>query len=98
MLQKLTFNNHCVYSINYRLILATKYGYKCINDKLSSSLYQIILNIYYSWKITLNEFNHDKDHIHLLLEFTPKIQSSKFINNLKTVSSRLIKKIFYLFR
>ncbi|WP_376984252.1 IS200/IS605 family transposase (plasmid) [Borrelia recurrentis] len=44
------------------------------------------------WKITLNEFNHDKDHIHLLLEFTPNIQPSKFINNLKTVSSRLIRK------
>ncbi|WP_411431084.1 transposase [Borreliella bissettiae] len=46
----------------------------------------------YSWKITLNEFNHDKDHIHLLLEFTANIQPSKFINNLKTVSSRLIRK------
>nr|WP_234909384.1 transposase [Borreliella turdi] len=30
--------------------------------------------------------------MHLLLEFTPNIQPSKFINNLKTVFSRLIKK------
>ncbi|WP_420025798.1 IS200/IS605 family transposase [Borreliella valaisiana] len=30
--------------------------------------------------------------MHLLLEFTPNIQPSKFINNLKTVSSRLIRK------
>ncbi|WP_418905901.1 IS200/IS605 family transposase [Borreliella carolinensis] len=92
MSQKLTFNNHCVYSINYHLILVTKYRHKCINDKPSSSLYQIILNICYSWKITLNEFKHGKDHIYLLLEFTPNIQPSKFINNLKTVSSRLIRK------
>ncbi|WP_376984242.1 transposase (plasmid) [Borrelia recurrentis] len=35
--------------------------------ELSSSFYQIILNICSLWKITLNEFNHDKDHIHLLL-------------------------------
>ncbi|WP_414143491.1 IS200/IS605 family transposase [Borreliella burgdorferi] len=92
MSQKLNFNNHCVYSINYHLILVTKYRHKCINAKLSSSLCQIIINICYLWKATLNEFNHDKDHIHLLLKFTPNIQPSKFINNLKTVSSRLIKK------
>ncbi|WP_327786619.1 transposase [Borreliella turdi] len=49
------------------------------------------------WGITLNEFKHDKDHIHLLLEFTPNIQPSEFINNLKIAFSRLIKKIFYLF-
>ncbi|PRR59242.1 IS200/IS605 family transposase [Borreliella burgdorferi] len=63
-----------------------------MNAKLSSSLCQIIINICYLWKVTLNEFNHDKDHIHLLLKFTPNIQPSKFINNLKTVSSRLIRK------
>ncbi|WP_419255352.1 IS200/IS605 family transposase [Borreliella afzelii] len=78
--------------MNYHLILVTKYRHKCINAELSFSLYQIILNICSLWKITLNEFNHDKDHIHLLLEFTPNIQPSKFINNLKTVSSRLIRK------
>ncbi|PRR19686.1 hypothetical protein CV644_06550 [Borreliella burgdorferi] len=64
MSQKLTFNNLCIYSINYHLILVTKYRYECINDRLSSSLYQIILNICYSWKITLNEFNHNKAHIY----------------------------------
>ncbi|XOU12855.1 transposase [Borreliella americana] len=34
-----------MYSINYHLVLVTKYRHKCINNKLSSSLYQIILNI-----------------------------------------------------
>ncbi|ETZ17932.1 Transposase [Borrelia duttonii CR2A] len=42
MSHKLTFNNHCVYSINYHLVLVTKYRHKCINAELSSSLYQII--------------------------------------------------------
>ncbi|WP_210374665.1 IS200/IS605 family transposase, partial [Borreliella garinii] len=72
--------------------IGCKYRHKCINTEISSSLYQIILNICSLWKVSLNEFNHDKDHIHLLLEFTPNIQPSKFINNLKTVSSRLIRK------
>ncbi|WP_418906463.1 IS200/IS605 family transposase (plasmid) [Borreliella turdi] len=100
MSHKLTFNNHRVYSINYHLVLVTKYRHKCINTEISFSLYQIILNICSLWKVSLNEFNHDKDHIHLLLEFTPNIQPSKFINNLKTVSSRLIRKKYstYLYK
>ncbi|WP_418457381.1 transposase [Borreliella andersonii] len=38
---------------------------------------------YSLYKRTRDEFNYDKDHIHLLIEFIPKIQTSKFINNLK---------------
>ena len=46
------------------------------------------------WEIDLLEFNGEADHIHLLLEMHPNIMPSKFINNLKTVSSRLIRKEF----
>ncbi|WP_214646006.1 transposase [Borreliella spielmanii] len=40
----------------------------------------------------MHKFNYDKDQVHLLLEFNPNIHPSKFINNLKPVSSRLIRK------
>lgn len=46
------------------------------------------------WDSELVEFNGEKDHVHLLLELTPKIEPSKMVNNLKTVSSRLIRKEF----
>jgi putative transposase len=38
------------------------------------------------------EFNGEPDHVHLLIDYNPKVQISKFVNNLKTVSSRLIRK------
>ncbi|WP_421115101.1 transposase (plasmid) [Borreliella andersonii] len=38
---------------------------------------------YSLYKRTRDEFNYDKDHIHLLIKFIPKIQTSKFTNNLK---------------
>jgi len=47
------------------------------------------------WDIILLEFGGECDHIHLLLDFHPSAQPSKFVNNLKTVSSRLIRKEFY---
>jgi putative transposase len=32
--------------------------------------------------------------VHLLIDYNPKVQISKLVNNLKTVSSRLIRKEF----
>lgn len=40
------------------------------------------------------EFNGERDHVHLLIRYHPQVQLSKFIANLKTVSSRLIRKEF----
>ncbi len=46
------------------------------------------------WEVGLDEFGGEADHIHLLLDMHPNIMPSKFINNLKTVTSRLIRKEF----
>ena len=47
-----------------------------------------------NWAIELIEFRGEEDHIHLLLDMHPNIRPSRFINSLKTVSSRLIRKAF----
>jgi putative transposase len=44
------------------------------------------------WDIELVEFGGEADHIHLLLDMHPNIMPSKFINSLKTVTSRLMRK------
>ncbi len=46
------------------------------------------------WEAQVIEFNGEADHIHLLIDYSPKVQVSKLVNNLKTVSSRLIRKEF----
>ena len=46
------------------------------------------------WSCELIEFNGEADHVHLLIETNPTVQLSKLINNLKTVSSRLIRRDF----
>ncbi|WP_205736062.1 IS200/IS605 family transposase [Acidiferrobacter sp. SPIII_3] len=40
------------------------------------------------------EFNGEADHVHRLLALTPKVLPSAFVNNLKTVTSRLLRKEF----
>jgi putative transposase len=42
----------------------------------------------------LLDFNGESDYVHLIIDYKPDIALSKLIANLKTVSSRLIRKEF----
>ena len=46
------------------------------------------------WDCQLKEFNEEDNHCHLLIAINPKAQISALANNLKTVSSRRIRKEF----
>ena len=85
---------HCVYKLTYHLVLVTKYRKKCLSNEMLNRLEEIVKKNCADWEIDLLEFNGEADHIHLLLEMHPNIMPSKFINNLKTGSSRLIRKEF----
>lgn len=85
---------HCVYRLTYHLVLVTKYRRKCFTNQILNRLEEIVRKNCSDWDIELIEFNGEEDHVHLLLEMHPNIMPSKFINNLKTVSSRMIRKEF----
>lgn len=89
---KLKSHYHCVYNLQYHLVLVTKYRKKCFTSEILSDLEDICLNICDKWSCRLAEFGGEEDHIHLLIEAHPAMDMSRFINNIKTVSSRLIKK------
>ena len=85
-------NNHSVFSLNYHLILVVKYRRKVINDVISGRLREIFEAIQSAYHVTLQEWNHDRDHVQILFSAHPKSELSKFLNAYKSASSRLIKK------
>ena len=85
-------NNHSVFAIHFHLILVVKYRKKVINDVVSERLKGIFESIQDGYNITLEEWNHDIDHVHVLFRSEPNSNISKFINAYKSASSRLIKK------
>lgn len=87
-------NNHSVFSLHYHLILVVKYRRKVIDDTISKRLKEIFEYIQPSYNITLQEWNHDKDHVHILFSAHPRTELTKFINAYKSASSRRIKKEF----
>lgn len=91
---QLDTNNHSVFLLSYHLVLVTKYRRKVINDNISNRLKEIFEKIQGNYNIILQEWNYDKDHIHILFKAQPNTEISKFINAYKSASSRLIKKEF----
>ena len=87
---KLDNNNHSVFLIYYHLVLIVKYRRKVFTDKMSNYAKDIFVRIGKSYNITLEEWNHDVDHIHIMFKAHPNSELSKFINAYKSASSRLI--------
>ena len=91
---QLDTNNHSVFLLQYHLILCIKYRNNVIDDVISERLKQIFAYIAPNYNMVLEEWNHDRDHVHILFRGQPNTEISKFINAYKSASSRLIKKEF----
>ena len=65
-----------------------------IDDPISLRLKEMFEYIAPKYHITLEEWNHDIDHVHVLFRGHPNTEISKFINAYKSASSRIIKKEF----
>ena len=89
---ELDTNAHSVFLLHYHLILVVKYRRQVFSDEISERAKEIFEYIAPKYKIELVEWNHDKDHVHILFKGQPKTEMSKFINAYKSASSRLLKK------
>jgi putative transposase len=91
---KLDSNNHSVFSLYYHLVLVVKYRRNVFDDDMSDYAKDMFVRLSESYNITLVEWNHDIDHVHILFKAHPNTEMTKFINAYKSASSRLIKRDF----
>ena len=91
---KLDNNNHSVFLLYYHLVLVIKYRRQVIDDTISDYAKDMFVRLGKNYNISLVEWNHDIDHVHILFKAHPNSELSKFINAYKSASSRLIKKHF----
>jgi len=87
-------NQHSVYLLNYHLVMVIKYRRKVINDEVSEYLKHQFVRVGEFYGVTLQEWNHDVDHVHVLFRATPHTEIAKFLNAYKSSSSRMVKKKF----
>lgn len=75
-------------------MLTTKYRRKVFTGEMIERMSQIFKELLVKWDCEVIEFNGESDHVHLLFRYTPQTELPKFINNVKTVSSRYLRKEF----
>ena len=81
-----------VFLMHVHLVFVTKYRRKVFTKQILSELRIIFTNVCAGFAAHLVEFEGESDHVHLLVEYPPKVAISKLVNSLKGVSSRLIRK------
>ena len=83
---------HCVFQLHVHLVFVTKYRRQVFDAVILSDLKFILEEVCKDFEAQLVEFNGETEHIHLLVNYPPKVAVSKLVNSLKGVSSRLIRK------
>jgi len=85
----------CVFLMHVHLVFVTKYRRKVFTKQILEELRTIFTDVCTDFEANLVEFEGEGDHVHLLINYPPKVAVSKLVNSLKGVSSRLIRKKKY---
>jgi putative transposase len=83
-----------VSDLKAHLVLTTKYRRKVFNKEMLDVLGKTLTELLEKWDCRLIEFNGETDHVHILFQYKPQICLSTLINNIKTVTSRKLRKDF----
>ena len=83
---------HCKFLIHIHLVFVTKYRREVFTKAILDELHPIFASVCTDFESELVEFDGEEDHVHLLVNYPPKVAVSKLVNSLKGVSSHLIRK------
>ncbi|WP_220733071.1 IS200/IS605 family transposase [Shewanella morhuae] len=86
---------HCVFNMHVHLVFVTQYRREVFTKEILDELNPIFAAVCADFGAELIEFDGEDDHVHLLVNYPPKIAVSALVNSLKGVSSRMIRKKKY---
>ncbi|MER5361975.1 IS200/IS605 family transposase [Streptomyces sp. NPDC002785] len=85
---------HCIFRMHVHLVFVTKYRHPVFNNRHLTRCEEIMRAVCEDFEAELVEFNGEANHVHLLVNFPPKVAVSKLVNSLKGVSSRRLRREF----
>jgi putative transposase len=77
--------------MHVHLIFVTKYRRKVFDGNAIDRLRDHFARVCRDFEATLKEMNGEGDHVHLLVEYPPKVAISSLVRSLKGVSSRMLR-------
>lgn len=82
---------NCVFSLQVHLVFVTKYRRPIFSKECLERIKEISHYICKNANSSVVEFNGEKDHVHLLIDYPPNVQISKLVNSIKGVTSRRLR-------
>ena len=90
----LRHGRHCVFALHVHLVFVTKYRRNVFKKEHLDAMQLILASVCKDFDAQLVEFNGEHDHVHLLINYPPKVALSTLVASLKGVSSRLLRQKF----
>ena len=74
---------NCVFLIHVHLVFVIKYRWYVFTKPVLEELRKIFQNVCKDFSAELAELEGEKDHVHLVVNYPPKVSVSKLVNSLK---------------
>ena len=85
-------SRHATHLLHAHLVFVTKYRYNVLTGEHIEYLRTVFKETMEEMGGTLEEFDGERNHVHLLIQYPPKWSISIIGNNLKGRSSRLLRR------
>ncbi|MCK9162585.1 MAG: IS200/IS605 family transposase [Arcobacteraceae bacterium] len=90
-LKDIRTGRHCVFLLHVHFVFVTKYRRKAFTKEVIDFIKPIFEKVCNDFEAELIECDGESDHVHLLVNYPPKVSISKLVNSLKGVSSRKVR-------
>ena len=85
---------HVVSMLHVHLVFVTKYRRGVLDADMLRCCEDAMRKVCGDFGANLREFNGEDDHVHLLVEYPPKVAVTGLVNSLKGVSARRLRSEF----
>lgn len=89
--QEIRTGRHCVFNMHVHLVFVAKYRRDVFTKAMLETMCEVFERICLDFEAELVEFDGEHDHVHLLVNYPPKIAISSLVNSLKGASSRIVR-------
>lgn len=83
---------HCVFLLHTHLVFVTKCRWRVFSDDHLHHLEEVLRAVCTDFEAELVQFNGESDHVHLLVNYPPKVAVSRLVNSLKGVPARIMRR------
>ena len=89
--QEIRTGRHCVFNMHVHLVFVAKYQRDVFTKAMLKTMQEVFERVCLDFEAELVEFDGEHDHVHLLVNYPPKVAISSLVNSLKGASSRILR-------